>query len=210
MQGLAAIHFHVSNLVEAYGYLGIFLAMFFQGIVMLFPAYLIMPWVGYSASGGALHIVPAIISGFLGAYLSTTLLYEIGLKINAFTFSDQAYKNGFFLGLSSSAYRKSKIWFDRFGGFAVFWCRFLPLARTMISLVAGVENMPRKKFHVLTIAGTFLYTTLLALSGYALKENWMQVGAFTTPIAKLFLPVFMLLMAWCATVLVLRLFASRR
>ena len=204
VQGIEIIHTNINQLIENFGYLGIFLAMFIQGIVILFPAYLIMPWVGYSASGGELNILGVIFSGFFGAYVSTILYYEIGLRVNKFTFGDQSSNNNFFLKFSSTAYRKSKVWFDRFGGFAVFWCRFLPLARTMISFVAGVEDMPRKKFHLLTIAGTFLYTAVLTLSGYVLKENWMRAGNYTTPIAKFFLPIFILLIAWYALILIHR------
>ena len=210
MQGIEIIHVNINHLIENFGYLGIFLAMFIQGVVILFPAYLIMPWVGYSASGGGLNIFGVIFSGFLGAYVSTILLYEIGLRMNEFTFGDPSSNTSFFLNCSSTAYRKSKVWFDRFGGFAVFWCRFLPLARTMISFVAGVENMPRKRFHILTIAGTFLYTTLLTLSGYVLKGNWMRVGSYTTPIAKFFLPIFILLIVWYAAILISRFLVDIR
>ena len=210
VQGIEVIHAHVNHLIENYGYLGIFLAMFFQGIVMLFPAYLIMPLAGYYASEGKLSILGGIVSGFLGAYLATTLLYELGRRMSEFTFGDQLSNKNFILKHSFSVYRKSKVWFDRFGGIAVFWCRFFPLARTMISLVAGVENMSRKKFHILTSTGTFLYTSFLVFSGYILKEHWSRVGNYTTPIAKLFMPIFIILTSWFVVIMVFKLFAGMK
>ena len=191
----------IQLLVKDYGYIGIALAMFMQGIIQLIPAYLIMPLAGYFASAGKLDIGLVILSGTLGAYLANIALYEIGYAMGRTTFSDYSIMQGRYLTFAKRAYRKSQEWFDAYGTAAVFWCRFIPLLRTMISVVAGIEMMDRRKHHLTAAAGTFLYTAFLALSGWTLKNGWHKVGIYLKPIGQFMLPFGIMALLWWLTIL---------
>ena len=82
----------------------------------------------------------------------------------------------------------------------MFWCRLVPVLRTMISVVAGVERMNRKQYLMVTAAGTFLYTASLVLSGWTLKDGWRIIADIQRPLLKLFLPFLALSFLWWISV----------
>jgi membrane protein DedA with SNARE-associated domain len=65
-------------------------------------------------------------------------------------------------------------WFERYGSWAVFFSRMLPIVRTFISLPAGVARMPFWRFTVLTLAGCVPWILMLTLIGKAARDNWDQ------------------------------------
>src|SRR6202011_609336 len=82
-------------------------------------------------------------------------------------------------------------WFRSYGALAVFIGRLLPVVRTFISLPAGVARMDLRSFTLLTAAGSFIWSLILASAGYALGANYEQirqlVSRFDIPIAGLIL-----------------------
>jgi membrane protein DedA with SNARE-associated domain len=67
----------------------------------------------------------------------------------------------------------------------VFLGRLAPGVRTLISVPAGVAAMPTPAFLAWTLAGTTLWTTLLAGAGYLLNSQYGRVERWTNPIANL-------------------------
>jgi membrane protein DedA with SNARE-associated domain len=63
-------------------------------------------------------------------------------------------------------------WFERYGSWAVFFSRMLPIIRTFISLPAGVARMPFWKFTLLTLAGCIPWIFGLTLIGREVGANW--------------------------------------
>ena len=63
-------------------------------------------------------------------------------------------------------------WFEQYGTWAVFLSRMVPVARSLVSLPAGVVRMPLLPFTLLTFAGSFIWSVCLAFGGYLLGENW--------------------------------------
>jgi membrane-associated protein len=56
--------------------------------------------------------------------------------------------------------------FERHGPKAVFLARFVPLARTLTPVVAGVARMPRRRFIHLNVAGAMVWSVLTLGGGY--------------------------------------------
>lgn len=190
----------ISQLAQDHGYLGIAIAMLIQGIIQIVPAYLILPPVGYMAAQGKLDLALVIGAGFAGAMGANIVLYEIGIYMNALTFTDQYDGKNRYVKFAISAYKRSQTWFNRYGSYAVFWCRLIPVLRTMISVVAGIELMDRKKYLIITAAGTFLYTAFLVLSGWILKDGWHIITEIQRPLIKLFLPFALMSLFWWMSV----------
>ncbi|MFH1141073.1 MAG: DedA family protein, partial [Chloroflexota bacterium] len=72
-------------------------------------------------------------------------------------------------------------WFARYGSWAVFLSRMLPVVRTFISFPAGVVRMPLLRFCVLTFLGSFPWSLGLAYGGYVLGENWEALRRVMRP-----------------------------
>jgi len=67
---------------------------------------------------------------------------------------------------------KADQWFARWGDWAAFVSRLLPIVRTFISFPAGVTKMNFPRFVLFTFLGSFVWCSLLALGGYYLGANW--------------------------------------
>src|SRR5690606_21668833 len=65
--------------------------------------------------------------------------------------------------------------FQRHDSKVVFWGRFVPGVRSLISLPAGVAEMRFGRFAVYTLVGTLLWNSLLVAAGWVLGERWQLV-----------------------------------
>lgn len=63
---------------------------------------------------------------------------------------------------------QSKIFFERHGGRAIIFARFLPIIRTFAPIVAGIVTMDKKKFMFYNILSSFLWSFSLIFSGHYL------------------------------------------
>jgi membrane protein DedA with SNARE-associated domain len=54
----------------------------------------------------------------------------------------------------------------------------LPIFRSLISIPAGVEKMPMKKFIPYTVAGSLVWNCTLVGAGYFLGERWQKVEQY--------------------------------
>jgi membrane protein DedA with SNARE-associated domain len=72
-------------------------------------------------------------------------------------------------------------WFEKYGDWAVFFSRLMPVVRTFISFPAGVARVPLGKFTLLTFAGSLPWCWALAAGGYLLGEHWEDLRAAMRP-----------------------------
>src|SRR5262249_22185469 len=81
-------------------------------------------------------------------------------------------KHGKFLHIKPAQLERADRWFERWGAWAVFFSRMLPIVRTFISLPAGVARMPFGRFSLLTVAGCVPWVFLLTFAGQQAGEHW--------------------------------------
>jgi membrane-associated protein len=63
---------------------------------------------------------------------------------------------------------QSKDFFERYGGKAIIFARFLPIFRTFAPIVAGIGMMDKKRFMFFNILSSFLWSFTLIFSGHYL------------------------------------------
>lgn len=63
---------------------------------------------------------------------------------------------------------QSKDFFERHGGRAIIFARFLPIFRTFAPIVAGIVTMDKKKFMFFNVVSSFLWSFTLIFSGHYL------------------------------------------
>ena len=102
---------------------------------------------------------------------------------------------------------KSLAWFEKYGHRVVFFGRMIPAVRSLISIPAGMSNMPFRKFMAYSAAGTIIWTTFLAYIGYHFGENPALMSAITQRIGYMILAVAMLYILWC---LIKKLYLSNK
>ncbi len=69
---------------------------------------------------------------------------------------------------------QSKDFFERYGGKAIIFARFLPIVRTFAPIVAGIVTMDKKKFMFYNIVSSFLWSFILIFSGHYLYGMFLD------------------------------------
>lgn len=179
----------VQNLMDSMGYLGILLLMILENIFPPIPSELILPSAGFAASRGDLNVALVVAVGTLGSVLGTLPLYYIGRAFGEERLVKWADEHGKWLTLSGKDIRKVDDWFDRHGTKAVLFGRMVPGIRSLLSLPAGMSEMPMPTFLLYSAIGSGLWATLLTGAGYLLGENYDRVEQYIGPIGQVVLVV---------------------
>lgn len=69
---------------------------------------------------------------------------------------------------------QSKDFFEKYGGKAIIFARFLPIFRTFAPIVAGIVFMDKKKFMFYNILSSFLWSFTLIFSGHYLYGFFLE------------------------------------
>jgi membrane protein DedA with SNARE-associated domain len=170
------------NLMNSLGYLGVVLLMILENLFPPLPSELILPAAGFAAARGELNLIGVVLAGALGSVLGTLPLYFIGRAVGEERLVKWADRYGRWLTLSGRDIRKADDWFDRHGPKAVLFGRMVPGIRSLLSLPAGMSEMPLPKFLVYSAIGSGLWAALLATAGYLLGDNYEQVEGYVGPI----------------------------
>lgn len=69
---------------------------------------------------------------------------------------------------------QSKDFFEKYGGKAIIFARFLPIFRTFAPIVAGIVSMDKKKFMFFNVLSSFLWSFILVFSGHYLYGMFLN------------------------------------
>ncbi len=177
-------------------YLVICFAMFLENIIPPIPSEIIMPLGGFFVYQGNLNFYILVLFGLLGTVLGALPWYYLGRFLNEKKLANLVENKGKFLGITSKDLNKSKLWFDKYGVPLVFWGRLVPGIRTLISVPAGIELMPLKKFLVWTTLGSFIWVVLLSLSGVVFGENYKLIVNYVDNLKIVIKPFLILILVF--------------
>jgi membrane-associated protein len=71
---------------------------------------------------------------------------------------------------------QSKEFFEKHGGKAIIYARFLPIVRTFAPIVAGIGTMDKKKFMFYNVLSSVLWSFILIFSGHYLYGMFLEMG----------------------------------
>ncbi len=182
----------ITNTMNSLGYWGIGFLMFLENLFPPIPSELIMPLAGFTVAQGKMAFIPAVIAGVVGTVLGAFPWYYIGKLVSEERLEHLADKYGKWISVSSKDIKKAHNWFNRHGGQAVFFCRLVPGVRTLISLPAGINNMPLIPFILYSTLGTLLWVGFLTAVGYKLGENYTLVEEYIGPVSKIVLAILLI------------------
>ncbi|WP_033922104.1 DedA family protein [Sphingomonas sp. 37zxx] len=171
------------DLIEAWGYIGIAIAMFLENVFPPIPSEVIMGLTGMAIADGRLGFAEAVIAGTVGAVAGNYVWYQIGRVVGYQRFKPLIDRWGRWLTLDWAEVEKIKNIFVRYDSVIVFWARFLPTVRTMISLPAGMMKMSPLKFIWWTTLGSGIWNCVLIGAGYILKQEFSQFEEYYGPVS---------------------------
>ena len=193
---LTSIPDYISLAVEknsTIAYLTICLAMFLENIVPPIPSEIIMPLGGFFVYQQKLNFYILVFWGLFGTILGSLPWYYLGRLVNEKRLSNFLDKKGKYLGISSNDLIKSKRWFEKYGVSLVFWGRLVPGIRTLISVPAGIELMPLRKFLIWTTFGSLIWVALLSYAGFLFAENYPIIETYLNQIKFFVKPIIILI-----------------
>jgi membrane protein DedA with SNARE-associated domain len=171
------------QLITAGGLIAIFLTMAAESAGIPISSEIVVPLGGALASQGKLSFVGVVLASSLGNLLGSLVAYLLVRRYG----EELILGPGRRVGLTAGHLRLAKRFFERFGLFAVFAGRLLPVIRTYISFPAGLSEIRIVPFTLATIAGAIPWNLALAYAGYKLGQNYERVsaalGPFTIPLA---------------------------
>ena len=166
----------IISIMNSYGYLGVFLLIAIENVFPPIPSEVILLFGGFMTTKAELNIILMIIAATLGSVLGAIILYYVGKILNKKRLIKIVNgKVGKVLRLKASDIEKADDWFDKKGNKTVFFCRFIPIVRSLISIPAGMSEMKMLKFLLYTFAGSTIWNTVLLIIGNRLGENWNSI-----------------------------------
>ena len=147
---------------------GIFLLMTPESAGIPIPSEATMLVAGFNVYEGKYSLFAAVAVGTIANVVGSWILYAVGY----YGRTEVLLKHGKKIHLSPERIAQSDRWFEKYGTWAVFFSRMLPIVRTFISLPAGVARMPFWKFTVATFAGCLPWILGLTLIGQQAGANW--------------------------------------
>jgi len=191
-------------------YLTICLAMFLENIIPPIPSEIIMPLGGFFVYQQKLNFYILVFWGLLGTILGSLPWYYLGRLVNEKRLSSFLERKGKYLGISTNDLIKSKKWFEKYGVSLVFWGRLVPGIRTLISVPAGIELMPLRKFLIWTTSGSFIWVVFLTYTGYVFGENYPLIETYLDQVKYVVKPILIIIFLYFLTKLLLRLIKKNR
>ena len=172
----------VAKVYDTMGWPGVVALMAIESVFFPIPSELVMPlsgWMLIAAKGlSGWYVIVAGLYGALGSLIGAFIIYAAG----AFGGRPLLERFGRYVLISGRDLDVADRWFKKYGTWAVFLSRLVPVARSLISFPAGVTRMHLLPFTLLTFAGSFLWSLALAYAGFLLGENWETVRDVMRPI----------------------------
>jgi len=173
----------IETIIQTTGVFGIAFLMFLENVFPPIPSELIMPLAGYSAANGEANILLVILAGSVGSLAGAFFWYGLGRLFDHERLKRFADRHGRILTMTRADLVKADDWFDAYGQYAVLFGRLIPTVRTLISIPAGLSEMPVGRFLVYSGIGTAIWTTFLALFGYAVGSRHAELEHWIDPIS---------------------------
>jgi membrane-associated protein len=205
------------ELVSTFGLIGVWIILFAEtGLLVgfFFPGDSLLFLAGVAASsvadtifgdGTRLSLVGLLIGGPLCAVVGAQFGHYLGARYGRKMFDrpdSRLFKREYV--------EKAEYYFNKFGpAKAVILARFIPVVRTFLNPVAGVLEMPARKFLLWNVVGAIIWTDGIILAGYFLARQIIDVIP-PEEIDKYILPAVLLIVLISVVPIFVELWRERR
>lgn len=164
----------IVEVMGKYGYFGIFMLILLENIFPPIPSEVILTFGGFMTTKTSMGVVGVIGMATLGSVAGAVILYGIGSILNEERMIKIAMKYKI-LRIKPEDIEKTMNWYRKYEYKTVFFCRMIPIVRSLISIPAGIGKMPLLPFIVLTTIGSLIWNTILVCAGAVLGEAWESI-----------------------------------
>jgi len=180
----------IFTIMEEFGYIGIMAVIALENLFPPIPSEIVLPFGGFMTTRTSLTVVGVIIASTVGSVIGAIILYWIGRIINVDQLEKFVERWGHLLRISKKDIRSAEGWFLRYGNWTVFFCRLIPVVRSLISIPAGMAKMNFMTFILFSTMGTVVWNTILVSLGAVLGESWEEILGYVELYKSAFYVVF--------------------
>ena len=149
------------------GYPGIIALMAMESSILPVPSELVMPPAGYWAAKGQMSFPIALVCGVVGSIIGALANYYGAQLIGR----PLIQRYGKYVLLSEKNLLRSERFFAEHGEISTLIGRLFPVIRHLISVPAGLHQMPLPKFILYTAVGAAVWCAILTWIGYFLGQH---------------------------------------
>ncbi len=169
----------IIDIIDKYGYAGIVLLIFIENIFPPIPSEVILTFGGFLTTCTEITVLGTTIYSTVGSLIGAVVLFGTGKLMSPERLDKMIDgKLGKMLRLKKENINKARRSFLKKGNNAVFFCRFVPIVRSLISIPAGMAGMNFMQFLVLTTLGSFAWNLVLISLGAFAGESWRNVAKY--------------------------------
>lgn len=194
----------MADLIGAGGPWGVAALTLLETVFPPIPSEVVIPLAGIAAARGDMSLGGAIAGGVAGSMGGNLAFYGAARWLGARRFEGWVERHGRWLTLDRESVERARAWFARAGGWVVGAGRCVPGLRSLVSIPAGLTDMPLVPFLLWSTLGTTVWTSGLTIAGYRLGRAGIPM------IEALIGPVSTGLMVLAAAIYVYRLVTWRR
>jgi membrane protein DedA with SNARE-associated domain len=188
--GLSGLTGVAADVVVAAGEVGVGALAALETVFPPIPSEVVLPLAGYLAERGRMTVVGVLVAAVVGAVVGNLVLYALGRSLG----EERAGRLLCRLPLmSTDDVQEASAWFSRHGRRAVFFGRWVPVVRALVSLPAGAQRMPLPTFVVYTAAGIGSWNSLLVTAGYLLGTQYQLLQDYLGYLDYVFLAALVVL-----------------
>ena len=154
----------LKGMVDSFGYIGIFIATSLENGCFPVSSEVLLPFIGFFVFGGEMSLFGAILVSTAGGIAGSLVCYCFGRFGRRFIEKTLCSK---YSSLKKGLEKAGRV-FDKYGSKSVLIARVFPIARTYISIPAGLMGMNIYVFVIYTAVGSFVWNTMLISAGYFL------------------------------------------
>ena len=187
--------------MNSLGALGVFLLIFAENLFPPIPSEVILPLAGVAAAGPDNSYWVMLLASVAGSVAGAWVLYGIGRALGPERLRRLVIRLPL---IHVEDYDKSVAFMDKHGHKAIFFGRFVPGVRSLISVPAGLYAMPLGSFTLLTAAGSAIWNTIFLTIGFFMGSNWTVIEPYTDIFSKVVYAIVALVILWFLLKLVLR------
>ncbi|MPQ43578.1 DedA family protein [Clostridium tarantellae] len=167
----------IVNIIIAFigqlGYIGIYIIVTLEYSIIPIPSEIVLPLLGFSAFHGEFSLLGVLICSTLGALTGSILCYSVGyFGGNCLINSIERRRPK-----STKIFKDLKFWFSKHAKITVLLARIIPMTRTAVSILAGVERLSLIVYITYTSLGILLWNGTLILAGYFIGDNLTVISS---------------------------------
>jgi membrane protein DedA with SNARE-associated domain len=163
---------HIAQVVETWGYLGIFLCVFVGNLGFPVPEESVVLAAGFLAGRDILSLKMVILVAFVSAVVGDNFGYMLG-RTGGRQVLVRVTGNSTWLRWR---YLRFKAFFDAHGNKTIFVARFVAGLRFVAGPMAGALQMPFWRFFGWNVSGAVVWCTAVAYLGFILGDQWEVVA----------------------------------